>query len=187
MLEYSKYIFPYFNTFELVVVCDKDIEEVKNFVSQVIRIKLLEDHHKIDKGMEYKRWMNGILGERAVEKYINNKFVDLSIGDSKKYHVPDMSNLGIQCGIKTVEIGKFPIIFKSSKMPEIIVIKESNYNYYICGVATIKVLNKYQTEDFIISDKLRSRGTKTAFYGFEHLISPRKLKKRFSHEIHSSN
>ena len=187
MLEYSKYIFPYFNTFELVVISEKDIEKVKNFVSQLISIKLSEAHHKIDKGMEYKRWMTGISGECAVEKYIGKKFVDFSIGDSNKYHISDMSSLGIQCGIKTVEIGKFPVIFKASKMPEIIVIKESNYNYHICGVATVEVLNKYQTEDFIISDKLRSRGTKTAFYGFEHLISPRKLKKRFSHEIHSSN
>ena len=187
MLEYSKYIFPYFNTFELVVLNDEDIKKIKNFVSKIIGVKLSEAHHKIDYGMEHKRWMNGLLGERAVENYINKKFVDLSIGDSKQYHVSDMSKLGIQCGIKTVEIGKFPIIFKVSKMPEIIVIKESEYNYHICGVATTEVLNKYQSEDFILSENLRKRGTKTAFYGFEHLISPIKLKKRFSNEIHGSN
>jgi len=184
LLEYDIYIFPHFNTFELVTIDDVTIERVKSFVSNLINVKLLEGHHKKDSGMEYKRWMNGILGECAVEKYIDKKFVDLSIGDSNKYHIPDMSSLGIQCGIKTVEIGKFPIIFKTPKTPEIIVIKESKYNYYICGVATIAVLNEYQSDDLIVSESLRRRGTKTAFYGFGNLISPIKLKKRFANAIH---
>ena len=185
MLEFSRYIFPYFNTFELVVLNDEDIEEIDNFVSKLINRKLLESHHKKDSGMEYKRWTNGILGERAVEKYINKRFIDFNIGNSNLYHISDMSKIGIQCGIKTVEIGKFPIIFKQSKMPEIIVIKETDYNYYICGVAKTETLNEYQSEHLIRSENLKKRGTKTAFYGFEYLISPKKLKKRFSNEIHS--
>tara|TARA_Y100001938_G_scaffold44994_1_gene62544 strand:+ start:188 stop:745 length:558 start_codon:yes stop_codon:yes gene_type:complete len=185
LLEYDTYIFPHFGTFELVKIDSSTVEKVKNFVSNLINVKLLEQHHKKDKGMEYKRWINGYLGECAVEKYINKKFVDFTIGNSNKYHIADMSSLGIKCGIKTVEIGKFPIIFKNPKTPEIIVIKESLYNYYICGVATIDVLNKYQSDDLIVSERLKKRGTKTAFYGFGNLISPIKLKKRFTNEIHS--
>ena len=187
MLDYDIYIFPHFNTFELVTIDDATIERVQSFVSNLINVKLSEGHHKKDGGMEYKRWMNGILGECAVEKYIDKKFVDLSIGDSNKYHIPDMSSLGIQCGIKTVEIGKFPIIFKTSKTPEVIVIRESKHDFYICGVATIAVLNEFQSDDLVVSESLRRRGTKTAFYGFGNLISPIKLKKRFANEIHSTN
>ena len=180
MLEYEKYIFPYFNTFELVEMNDEDIEKVRNFTSKLISVKLSESHHSIDRNKESKRWTNGYMGECAVEKYIDRKFVDFSIGSSNSYHIADMSRIGINCGIKTVEIGNFPIIFKESKMPEIIVIKESNYNYHICGVATIKALNIYQDESLIIDENLRKRGTKTAFYGFEHLIHPKKLKERFT-------
>ena len=56
MLEYDIYIFPHFNTFELVVIDDITIERVKNFVSNLINVKLSEKHHKKDSGMEYKRW-----------------------------------------------------------------------------------------------------------------------------------
>ena len=185
MSEFNHFIFPYFKNFALVRLEDSDIRKVEEFVPRLIEKKLSESHHRIDSNMEYKRWVNGILGECAVEKYIRRTFIDWSIGDSKKYHVSDLSKLGIKCGIKTVQAGKLPIIFKRAKEPEIIVIQESLYNYYICGVATEKVLNKYQSDEFVKSGRLRSRGTKTAFYGFEHLISPVKLKERFKNEIHS--
>jgi len=32
------------------------------------------------------------------------------------------------------------------------------------------VLNKYQSVDLIRDPKLRNKGTKSAFYGFEHLL-----------------
>ena len=44
--------------------------------------------------------------------------------------------------------------------------------FYICGLATVEVLNKYQSLDLILSPSLRKRGTKTGFYGFHKLIKP---------------
>jgi hypothetical protein len=40
---------------------------------------------------------------------------------------------------------------------------------YICGVATVDVLNKYQSIELIKNSKLKARGTKTGFYGFNKL------------------
>ena len=120
--------------------------------------------------MENKRWTTGFLGECAVEKFIGKKFVDFSVGNSKKYHVPDLTSIGIDCGIKTVEFGKFPIVFIKSVKPEIIVIKQSEKKFYICGLASKEVLNKYQSMSLVLSPLLRKRGTKTGYYGFHKLL-----------------
>ena len=78
---------------------------------------------------------------------------------------------------KTVEKEKFPVIFRKSYKPEIIVVKQSDRVFYICGLATVEVLNKYQSIDLILSPSLRKRGTKTGFYGFHKLVRPDGIKK----------
>ena len=175
MIQYKDCIDKYQDNFTQIEVNDDVVSKVKNFVSNIIKIKKNENHHIIDSGMEEKRWTTGYLGECAVEKFIGIKFVDFSIGDSFKYNVADLKSLGIDCGIKTVEKGKFPIIFKKSYKPEIIVIKESETLFHICGLATKEVLNKYQSTELILSPYLKSRGTKTGFYGFHKLIPPEKI------------
>lgn len=175
MIRYEEYVEKYQNNFIQIELDTITVDKVKNFVSEVIKIKSSEKHHITDSEMEEKRWTTGYLGECAVEKFIGRKFVDFSIGNSNKYHVADLKSLGIDCGIKTVEKGKFPIIFKKSYRPEIIVIKESEKLFSICGLATKEVLNKYQASELILSSYLKSRGTKTGFFGFNKLISPEKI------------
>ena len=147
-------------------------EEVKIklncFVDEVIKTKKTENHHKVDNGQEFKRWYTGFSGESALEEYLRVEYVDLTVGDSKQYHVSDLSKLKLDIGVKTVESGKFPIIFKRSYSPQVIIVKD-NDSLYICGMATVEVLNKYQSDDLILSPSLKARGTKTGFYGFEHL------------------
>lgn len=141
-----------------------------NFVDEVIASKQNEAHHKVDNGRERLRWFTGFTGEWAIEQLLGESFMDLSVGNSNDYHVSDLSELGLDIGVKTVEYGKFPIIFKNNTTPQIIVVKESN-NLIVCGLASPSVLNQYQSDDLILSPKLKARGTKTGFYGFEHLKS----------------
>ena len=169
---YKEYVENNFNKFVKVELNDNTIEKVKSFVNEIISVKQRENHHQIDSSMEHKRWTTGFLGECAVEKFIGKFFVDFSIGISKKYHVPDLTSIGIDCGIKTVEFGKFPIVFIKSYKPEIIVIKKSEKFFYICGLASKEVLNKYQSMSLVLSPLLRKRGTKTGFYGFHKLLPP---------------
>ena len=144
--------------------------KLKVFLDEVISAKESEEHHKVDNSQEYKRWYTGFGGECALEVFLNRKYVDLSVGDSKAYHVSDLSKLGLDIGVKTVELGKFPIVFKTSRSPQIIIVKD-NDDFYICGLATIETLNTYQSDELILSPKLKARGTKTGFYGFE-LLEP---------------
>ena len=182
-INYEKYVDPYFEKFQKITLDDSVISRVKEFVIKLIEVKKKESHHIVDSGMEIKRWTTGYLGECAIEKYIGKEFVDYTIGISKNYHVPDLSKLGIKCGVKTVERGKFPLIFKKSYKPEIIVIKESDQDFHICGIATKDILNKFQSDSLVLSPNLRRRGTKSGFYGFEYLLPPNSIMQWINKEI----
>jgi len=142
-----------------------DTKILDDFVRGVITKKKEEKHHMNDPYNEAKRWRTGMGGELALEIFINKKFADLSIGDSNDYHVPDLSALGLSVGIKTVELGKYPIVFKRSEKPEIIILKLEDAKYCILGLATTDVLNQYQDDSVILSPSLKARRTKTGFIG----------------------
>ena len=170
MYSYSTHIKPFSSTFQLVKLTNKELQKIDNFTKKVILKKENESQHQIDNRSEYKRFFNGTLGEVALEKFLNiSGIVDWSIGDSKKYHKPDLSQIGIKVGVKSVDYGLFPVIFKNSYSPEIINIIWKNKYVYVCGLASIEILNEYQSFDLIKDEKLRLKGTKTGFYGFEHL------------------
>lgn len=147
----------------------QDLRNINDFVHAVIERKLREAHHMIDHGQEFKRFFTGMMGERAIEILFGKYFIDWSIGCSNDYNSADLRLLGYNVGIKTVELHKFPIIHKSAQRPELINIRRTENTIILCGLATTEVLNKYQDDDLIISPALRRRGTKTGFYGFEHL------------------
>jgi hypothetical protein len=153
----------------LVVIPEKRIERAKLFVEKVIEAKKIEKHHIIDDNQIYKRFYTGVLGELAIEQILKRKFINWAIGDSINFHTADLSKFGFNVGIKTVEEGKFPIIFKKSNYPEIINIKKSDNEVYVCGIASSNILNTYQDDKFILDNQLLERGTKTAFVGLDKL------------------
>lgn len=148
-----------------------DVPRLDVFIKEIVAKKMTENHHKIDSGSEAFRWRTGMGGELALEQFLDNKFVDLSVGKSTDYHIPDLSKLGLDVGIKSVEYGKYPVIFKRSDKPEIIILRLADDTFGILGLATVDVLNKYQDDSQILSQALLARGTKTAFVGFHSLKS----------------
>lgn len=156
------------NTIELD---GEDLDKLNQFVKEVIAVKQNESHHQIDSNNESKRWFTGLGGELALQKILGESFVDLSVGNSIGYHTPDLSKLGLSVGIKTVEYGKYPVIFKKSYKPEIIILKTGDKEFSVLGLATVNVLNKYQDDNKILSHSLRARGTKTGFIGL-HKLKP---------------
>ena len=146
-----------------------DLYRIDVFVRNLIKEKVSETHHQCDNGMEYKRFFTGIMGERAIELLFGKRFIKWEVGDSKDYNFADLQSLGVNVGIKTVELNKFPIIHKEPTRPEIVAVRLNEDTIIVCGLATIDVLKSYQNDDLVLSSKLRSRGTKTGFYGFGHL------------------
>lgn len=166
---YKNDVDPYAGNFSIIRIEPKYVEKIHDFVHEIVMRKAKEEHHIVDNQSEIKRFTTGFMGEAAIEKLFGIDIIDWSIGDSKSYHVPDVP--GYSVGIKTVEYGKFPIIFKDNYYPQIMCIrsiKEENV-VAVCGLATKEILNTYQDDNLILDAKLRARGTKTGFYGFGFL------------------
>lgn len=153
-----------------ISLTDQELDTIDIFVHKVIERKKSEGHHQIDGSQEYKRFFTGTMGEFAIEKFFNVKFIDWSIGNSDDYNRADLLSIGLNVGIKTVEMFKHPIVHKTPHRPELINIRRNRNTIILCGLATIPVLQKYQDDSLILSPLLKSRGTKTGFYGFDHLI-----------------
>ena len=116
-----------------------------------------------------------MLGEIGLEVLLGEEFMDWSIGYSREFAVPDLKKLGMNIGIKTVENGKFPLIFKKPTYPEIINLKTQSDVIIVLGLATVDVLKEYQDTKYVKSPNVLRKGTKTGFYGFDKLIRFRSL------------
>jgi len=167
---YETHVNPFARNFVKIRIPDDLIAKACEWSDMMTQAKQSEAHWVKDGGQATKRILTGIMGELALEIYLEKKFIDWSIGDSNVYDYPDLIGIGSRLGIKTVEYGKFPLVRKSSHYPEIInIFHYDNKSCYICGLATVEVLNTYQSDELILSPNLRRRGVKTGFYGFEHL------------------
>lgn|SRR5690625_1444935 len=170
MITYDTHVKPFGKNFQLVEIDPLTINRIDEFAKSIINEKQKESHHQMDNKAHYKRYYTGTLGEAALEKYLNvTGIIDWSIGHSIKYHQPDLKGIGINAGIKTVDYGLFPVVFKKSFSSEVIMIRWKERFVYICGLATPDIIHKYQSLDLIKDPRLRNRGVKTGFYGFEHL------------------
>ncbi len=173
--DYEEYVTRFRHSFIPIKVEAEKYLRISAFVDRLIAAKAGESHHQIDNTSEKKRFMTELLGEAALEQLLGIDIIDWTIGDSSTYHHPDIPNYRV--GIKTVERGKFPIVFKDNYYPQIICVRSIHNDdvIFVCGLATKEVLNRYQDDDLIIDPNLRARGTKTGFYGFEQLIPVRSL------------
>ncbi len=172
---YQQNVDPYFENFKLIEIDDATYTKVSDFAVELVKAKAKEPHHKIDNQKEHKRFMTGFLGEAALEKFFGIPVIDWTIGPSNFYNTADIPNYYV--GIKSVEYGKFPVIFKNNFYAQMICIRsvEKPNNIYICGLATKDVLNNCQSTELIIDPRLKARGTKTGFYGFDKLITVNSL------------
>lgn len=167
--EFEKCISGIMNTAIRVEIEESVVDKIAALVTDLIEQKAKEQHHIVDNRKTAKRFTTGFLGEAALEKIFGMPIIDWTIGNSNEYHIPDVP--GYKVGIKAVEYGKFPIVFKKNYYPQIICIVDtfSDRTVYVCGIAMPDVLNKYQDDDLILDRQLRDRGTKSGFYGFEYL------------------
>jgi len=152
-----------------VKLTKKEQKTIYKTVLKIIKAKDNEKGYSYDNKKMKTRFYTGLAGEMAVQKLIEKKFIDLSVGHSNYYNHADLKNIGINVGVKSIRAGNFPVIHKKAKRPEIICIVNSLDTVYVLGLATKEVLNKYQDDKYILSPYLRKKGTKTCFYGFDYL------------------
>lgn len=153
-----------------ITITDEELAKIDEFVKEKIKAKMLEDQHKVDGGEEYKRSFTGMMGEVAVAKHFGKNFVDWTVGSSRKYNVADLRSIGYNVGIKTVEMGKFPLVTRNAYRPELICVRKNDNTIVICGLATSNVIRANLNDNFVKSPNVIKRGEKSAFTGFHELI-----------------
>ena len=134
--DYDKYVTAFSGSFRRVIIDPAYYEQIEGFVKRLIAEKSKEKHHQVDNYHEEKRFMTGFLGEAALEKLLGISIIDWSIGPSGLYHRPDIP--GYCVGVKTVERGKFPVVFKNNYYPQIMCVRSHKKEnlVFVCGLAT---------------------------------------------------
>lgn len=149
-----------------------DLERAEDFAARIARHKTNggERAHNVDGGQEVRRWTTGVLGEMALERYLGASFIDWTLGSSADYDRADLAPLGLDVGVKTVEYGKYPVVHKNPRRPEVILVKEGRMTVHVCGLASPEVMRAHADDGLILSGALRARGVKTGFWGFGELL-----------------
>lgn len=157
------------NKFIKVVLNPLEVQFILNTANSIVEAKKNETSHRKDGASELKRFVNGLKGEAAVAKHLGITIIDPTVGVSIDFDKPDIP--GYNVGIKTVDYGHFPVIPKQNTYPQVICICHPNSNnvVYICGLANVDTLTKFQHDDLILDPNLKMKGTKTGFYEFSKL------------------
>ena len=177
---YKLNVDPYIKQFIRIHINNSEYGNLKDFSVEIAKHKQ-EEHFTFDDDVIAKRFLTGLLGERALEIFLNLKIIDYTIGIAKDYNLPDISEFNI--GIKSCEWGKYPIIFKQNEYGQIINLVKGQ-EVFICGYATVQMLQDFQNDNYVINKKLQARGTKTAYYNFMDLIPITLLKEAINEKLH---
>lgn len=179
MKKFIEWVLPFRDEFIKVKIHYYDKNKIQKAVLKSFKLQNLYELRDMYEGAAfYDNFSRKILGALALEKLLKIKLVGWKEIKPKKYKA-DMSNTGLDIDIITCEYGEFPAINKNVKRPAVIAIKKDERNIWICGLADIDTLRKYQNDNF--SKELIQRGTKTVFTGFKQLISFKNLDELKNH------
>ena len=157
MKSYRANVNPFSSDFVLVELHDHEVQRIDEFCERVIQHKEKESHYSIDHRSIYKRFYTGTAGELALEKLLDIEgIVNWTVGLSKDYNTPDLADVGLDVGVKTVNFGVFPLVRKESTHPQIICILWKKKWVYVCGIASVDTLNRYQDDELILDDKIEN-------------------------------
>ena len=177
------------DTFTKVRVSNSVYEEIlHDFLPRWAKAKMKESRFKMDHGQLVQRGQTGFLGEAAIEVLLDTPVLDrdkagrLLVRDSRDFYTSDLCTTGLDVGVKTVEWGKFPVIKRNVRRPQMINFRIDAKTFLVGGFASMKVLREHQTSLYILNEALRNKRMnngqieKTSFWGFHQLQQVRSLK-----------
>lgn len=159
-ISYETFVKPVQCNFKVVELTRERADQLDILAEKICSAKFQE--YKFDKGSLKKRIQTGLYGEAALEEMLGVDIIDWEVGHSSEFNVGDLLKSGVNCGVKTVEYWKFPIIHVDPVRPEVIILRHG-LRFLICGLYTQDVMKLYSTRDFILDPNVRA--SKTAFYG----------------------
>ena len=155
-------------SFDVIKTSHSETNKIQATVLNALNLKGLNELRDKFEGVAfYNDFLRRIISVLAVEKLLKVELIDWATINPRTYKA-DMSKIGLDIDIITSEYGNFPVMEKESKRPAIIAIKKDEKSVWICGFASVTVLNNNQNNTEHRSTWQRQN--KTAFIGFDKLI-----------------
>lgn len=173
-----------------VQMTQEDIDIVVEWAGRVYDWKVAHNDREGDVGERtrfIKRESSGRLGEMGLERLLGVTFCDWTVGSEEDNSDPDLTPIGLRCGVKSssilVDNPNVPLVKIYPTYPEVIIVLRPNLYHHefgdlvsICGLATREVMMRNSDITLIRQKAIRDKGWKTGFYGFEHLLPFTNLK-----------
>lgn len=159
---------------DIICIEHDKLQAIKELAQEIAKKKLTEAGHRYDNRKEITRNITGLMGEAAMEQVLGIAIIEWSAGYTLDYAHPDISQYGV--GVKTVQHGKHHVIAKRSWYPQILCTVLSDTQVQVNGLATPRMLNELQDDQYILDPRLRAKGTKTCYTGYAQLIKIRSRK-----------
>ena len=169
MKDFLIHVFPSRERFIVVKTIYAEVNRIESIVLNTLNLNSLNELRDKYEGVAfYNEFSREIYGTIAVEKLLKLNLINWSIINAKSYKA-DMNHAGFNVDIITCKYGELPVIEKNIKRSAIITVKKDEKSVWICGFASIKVLQDNQNNHFI--KETIYRDSKTAFVGFDKLKS----------------
>ena len=109
-----------------------------------------------------------IISVLILQKILNRELINLEEVNPKDY-MPVVNISGVDINVITCEYGELPIIQKDNRNPAILNVKRKQKDVWICGYASVDVLNKYQSEKGVTAIAAKNPESRVKFTGFGEL------------------
>lgn len=152
-----------------IYITPEEFEKLKGLASKIANAKTQVTCYKRDHYKLSERYLLGLCGELATEKFLNTPVVEW-IADDNSHDYPDVK--GHNIGVKSHKPFQYPLIPKNIDYPQIfceVHLNDQDAHVIIEGVATVDCLRGCQDDTLIIDPNVRRNGYKTAFTGFKYL------------------
>lgn len=176
-------IFPAMPKLTEIILPQEIYDEILyDFIPRWKEAKKKEYYFKMDSDVMVKRALTGFLGEACMEILLGVSVLDrdkdgrIAVGESHSFKNADLSNTGMDIGIKTVEYMKFPVVKRNVRRAQVINFMMDNRTFLVGGYASIRTLRDFQKSELILNDNLRNKRLrngqieKIAFWGLHQLV-----------------
>ena len=184
--KFLEFMMPYKDNYVLVKPDKHKLVKLKNFIADfwnnpIKRGEMIECHRG-DVNSFPLRFYNGIAAELALEKLFGIEGIfDWEIGTQKMFKKKDLSNIGLDIGIKTTTMPRYHLIKKDDIVtPEIMCVKVPptedkitdiyDVKILVCGYCTPENLKNSLDDDLIFGPTVKKQGRKSCWYGYDKLL-----------------
>jgi len=175
--EYVKRILSNREQFENIKLGYTDTYKINNIVLNFLNLNsMFELRDRFEGEVFLNTFSVKVKGAIALEKFLEIELIDWDNLTPNNYS-SNLSKIGLEIDIISSDNGSFPIVERNSVRPAIIINIVGTNNLWICGYASVDVLNNNQSDRFYSG--MMNRETKTAFIGYDKLVKFKSIQELF--------